>query len=59
MATGLISKSMGLVADSIDMLADSFVYAISLIALGELLLKKVDCKVCWIFSNNTSNYWFY
>jgi Co/Zn/Cd efflux system component len=59
MATVLISKSMGLVADSIDMLSDSLVCAISLIAVGELLLKKADCKARWIFSNNTSNYWFY
>jgi Co/Zn/Cd efflux system component len=33
MATGLISKSMGLVADS-------FVYAISLIAVGVTFIKK-------------------
>jgi Co/Zn/Cd efflux system component len=40
MATVLISKSMGLVADSIDMLADSFVYAISLVAVGGTFIKK-------------------
>jgi Co/Zn/Cd efflux system component len=40
MVTGLISKSMGLVADSIDMLADSFVYAISLVAVGGTFIKK-------------------
>src|SRR5690606_8586917 len=34
MTTGILSRSMGLVADSLDMLADSFVYAISLVAVG-------------------------
>jgi Co/Zn/Cd efflux system component len=38
--TGYFSKSMGLVADSIDMLADSFVYAISLFAVGGSLIRK-------------------
>jgi Co/Zn/Cd efflux system component len=36
----LISKSIGLVADSIEMLADSFVYAISLVVLGGVFIKK-------------------
>ena len=40
MATGIFSKSMGLVADSLDMLADSFVYGISLFAIGGTLTKK-------------------
>jgi Co/Zn/Cd efflux system component len=40
MTTGLFSKSMGLVADSLDMLADSFVYGISLFAVGGTLIKK-------------------
>jgi len=40
MTTEIISKSMGLVADSLDMLADSFVYGISLFAVGGTLLKK-------------------
>jgi len=40
MATGFFSKSMGLVADSLDMLADSFVYGISLFAVGGTLIKK-------------------
>ena len=40
MTTGLISKSMGLVADSLDMLADSFVYGISLLAVGGTVIKK-------------------
>lgn len=38
--TGWISKSMGLIADSLDMLADSFVYAISLFAVGGTLIRK-------------------
>ena len=38
--TGLFSKSMGLVADSLDMLADSFVYGISLFAVGGTLTRK-------------------
>lgn len=37
---GIISKSMGLVADSLDMLADAFVYAISLYAVGGTLRRK-------------------
>lgn len=40
MITGLFSNSMGLVADSLDMLADSFVYGISIIAVGGTLLRK-------------------
>ena len=38
--TGYISKSMGLIADSLDMLADSFVYGISLFAVGGTLTRK-------------------
>lgn len=37
---GLLYKSMGLVADSLDMLADSFVYALSLFAVGKSIVKK-------------------
>ncbi|CAA0234252.1 Cation efflux system protein. Putative heavy metal transport protein [Tenacibaculum maritimum] len=40
MVTGFFSKSIGLVADSLDMLADSFVYGISLLAVGTTLLQK-------------------
>lgn len=40
MTTGIISKSMGLVADSLDMLADSFVYGISLFAVGGTVYRK-------------------
>jgi len=38
--TGFISGSMGLVADSLDMLADSFVYGISLFAVGGTIARK-------------------
>lgn len=38
--TGLISNSMGLVADSLDMLADAFVYALSLYAVGHTVSRK-------------------
>ncbi|WP_370390447.1 cation transporter [uncultured Winogradskyella sp.] len=40
LSTGFLSKSMGLVADSLDMLADSFVYGISLFAVGGTLARK-------------------
>lgn len=40
MISGFVSKSMGLVADSLDMLADSFVYGISLFAVGGTLIMK-------------------
>lgn len=40
MITGLISKSMGLVADSLDMLADAFVYSLSLYAVGRAASRK-------------------
>lgn len=38
--TGIFSKSMGLVADSLDMLADAFVYGLSLFAVGGSLHRK-------------------
>lgn len=38
--TGIISNSMGLVADSLDMLADAFVYGISLYAVGSTVQRK-------------------
>ncbi|WP_449421032.1 cation transporter [Saccharicrinis carchari] len=38
--TGLISKSMGLVAGSLDMLADALVYGLSLWAVGSTLIRK-------------------
>lgn len=38
--TGFISRSMGLVADSLDMLADALVYAISLYAVGKTAVTK-------------------
>ena len=39
-AAGLVSGSMGLVADSLDNLADAFVYALSLLAVGGSALRK-------------------
>jgi Co/Zn/Cd efflux system component len=40
MLTGFIAGSMGLVADSLDMLADSIVYSLSLFAVGGTVLRK-------------------
>ena len=40
MLTGIVYKSMGLTADSLDMLADSFVYVLSLMAVGASLSFK-------------------
>lgn len=40
MTTGWISHSMGLMADSLDMLADSIVYGLSLLAVGSALSRK-------------------
>lgn len=37
---GIISKSMGLVADSLDMLADSIVYGLALFAVGATMQRK-------------------
>lgn len=39
-SAGFFSGSMGLIADSLDMLADAFVYAISLFAVGATLARK-------------------
>lgn len=45
LTTGFISNSMGLVADSLDMLADSFVYGLALFAVGgTVILKKNIAK---------------
>lgn len=38
--TGFLSKSMGLIADSLDMLADSIVYGLALFAVGGTANKK-------------------
>lgn len=38
--SGLYSQSMGLLADSLDMLADAFVYGISLLAIGKSVTHK-------------------
>jgi len=40
LTTGFISKSMGLVADSLDMLADSIVYGLALFAVGGSITRK-------------------
>ena len=40
MLTGYLSRSMGLVADSLDMLADSIVYGLALFAVGGTLARK-------------------
>lgn len=40
LATGFISNSMGLVADSLDMLADAFVYGLSLWAIDSIAKRK-------------------
>jgi Co/Zn/Cd efflux system component len=46
MITGILSRSIGLVADSLDMLADSFVYGLSLMAVGSSRLKKKRVAQC-------------
>lgn len=40
LTTGFISNSMGLVADSLDMLADSIVYGLALFAVGGSMIRK-------------------
>ena len=40
LSTGFFSRSMGLVADSLDMLADALVYGLSLFAVGGALNRK-------------------
>ena len=40
MAAGVFAGSMGLVADSLDMLADASVYSLSLLAVGSSALRK-------------------
>lgn len=40
MTFGLVSHSMGLVGDSLDMLSDSFVYGLSLFAVGAIVAKR-------------------
>lgn len=39
-STGFASNSMGLVADSLDMLADAFVYGLALYAIGGTIARK-------------------
>ena len=38
--TGILSESMGLVADGLDMLADSIIYAMALFAVGSTAVRK-------------------
>ena len=45
MAIGLLSRSMGLVADSLDMLADATVYGMSLMVVGAAVGRKK--RVAW------------
>lgn len=40
LTTGVFSKSMGLIADSLDMLADALVYGMSLAAVGTSAIRK-------------------
>ena len=40
LTTGFISNSMGLVADGLDMLADSIVYGLALFAVGGTMIRK-------------------
>ena len=40
MITGFVSGSMGLVADSLDMLSDGIVYGLSLFAVGATVMRK-------------------
>lgn len=48
--TGFVSRSMGLVADSLDMLADSIVYGLSLFAVGSTIaFKKQIAKASGYF----------
>ena len=50
MITGFISNSMGLVADSLDMLADSIVYGLALFAVGgSIALKNKIAKSAGYF----------
>lgn len=40
--TGIFSRSMGLVADSLDMLADALVYGLALFAVGGSVIRKAN-----------------
>lgn len=40
LGTGVLANSMGLVADSLDMLADTIVYGLSLYAVGKVVARK-------------------
>lgn len=41
MITGWAAHSMGLIADSLDMLADSLVYGLSLAAVGAVVAQRL------------------
>ena len=50
MTAGWISGSMGLVADSLDMLADSIVYGLALVAVGGTIARKKNiARIAGIF----------
>ena len=56
---GFWSNSMGLVADSLDMLADSFVYLLALFAVGKAIERKEKCcQNQRIFSVDFGNFRF-
>jgi Co/Zn/Cd efflux system component len=44
-ATGWVAQSMGLTADSLDMLADAGVYGIALLAVGEGPVRKAQAAI--------------
>jgi hypothetical protein len=58
MTTEIISKTIGLVAHSLDLLADSFVYGISLLSVGRTLIKKkVIVKLAGYFQITLAIFW--
>lgn len=50
MVFGIVSRSMGLIADSLDMFADTVVYGLALWAVGSHLSRKASRNDKWIFS---------
>ena len=55
--TGYFSRSMGLVADSLDMLADASVYALAIFAIGGLKnFKKQNCCSCRFVPDNPGSW---
>jgi Co/Zn/Cd efflux system component len=60
LTTGFISNSMGLVADSLDMLADSIVYGLALFAVGGTMTRKKNiAKSAGYFQLTLASFWFY